>query len=172
MKTVLVAIVLTILCGTAHGYDRNQSLGEEWQQRGQAEESQQINSTARQREMEHNHRMQQLERHGRLQQQENEWRQRQLEAEHTGCGFGRGERCAPWKAANGKPRNAGLWNLSDYVTPTAAGSGSPMPMARHRQNSAVSEELFGTSTFKCFHCGMINLNCRRTLITGRIELSC
>jgi hypothetical protein len=60
---------------------------------------------------------------------------------NTGCGFGRGERCAPWKAANGKPRNARLWNLSDYVTPTAAGSGSPMPMARHRQNSAVSEEI-------------------------------
>ena len=78
-----------------NGHDRNRSLGEEWQQRGQAEESQQINSTARQREMEHNHRMQQLERQGRLQQQEKNGGKDSLRRSNTGCGFGRAERCAP-----------------------------------------------------------------------------
>jgi hypothetical protein len=141
MKTVLVAIVLTILCGTAHGYDRNRSLGEEWQQRGQAEESQQINSTARQREMSITKECSSLSVREDSNNRRTNGGKDSSRRSNTGCGFGRGERCAPWKAANGKPRNARLWNLSDYVTPTAAGSGSPMPMARHRQNSAVSEEI-------------------------------
>ena len=119
MKTVLGTIVLTILCGTANGYDRNRSLGEEWQQRGQAEESQQINSTARQREMEHNHRMQQLERQGDSNNRRTNGGKDSLRRSNTGCGFGRAERCAPWKAVNGKPRNARFCILSDYVAPTS-----------------------------------------------------
>ena len=81
MKTVLAAITLAVLSSYARGYDRNQSIGEEWQQRGQAGESQRIEQAARQREIEHNNRMQQLEHQQRLQRQENERRQRQLEAE-------------------------------------------------------------------------------------------
>ena len=78
---MLAAITLAVLSSYASGYDRNQSIGEEWQQRGQTEESQKIEQGARQREIENSNRMQQLEHQQRLQQQENERRQRQLEAE-------------------------------------------------------------------------------------------
>lgn len=81
MKAIFVAIVAFALSSQAIAYDRNRSIGEEWQQQRGTAESQRIEEAVRQRESEHNARMQQLDRLQKARQQENEWRQRQLDVE-------------------------------------------------------------------------------------------
>ncbi|SCY57294.1 hypothetical protein SAMN05216420_10923 [Nitrosospira sp. Nl5] len=83
MKALFAALTACALTSQAIAYDRNRSIGEEWQQQRGTAETQRIEEAARQRESEHNARMQQLDRQQKIQQQENEWRQRQLELEQN-----------------------------------------------------------------------------------------
>lgn len=81
MKAIFAALTACALTSHVVAYDRNRSIGEEWQQQRGTAEMQRIEEAARQRESEHSTRMQQLDRQQKIQQQENEWRQRQLELE-------------------------------------------------------------------------------------------
>jgi hypothetical protein len=81
MKVIFAALSAFALTSHAQVYDRNRSIGEEWQQQRESAEMQRIDQAARQRESEHNNRMEQLEGQQKIQQQEKEWRQRQLELE-------------------------------------------------------------------------------------------
>jgi uncharacterized protein YaiL (DUF2058 family) len=81
MKVIFAALSAFALASHAQVYDRNRSIGEEWQQQRESAEMQRIDQAAKQREREHNNRMEQLERQQKIQQQEHEWRQKQLEME-------------------------------------------------------------------------------------------
>ncbi|MDQ3186366.1 MAG: hypothetical protein M3Q16_07940 [Pseudomonadota bacterium] len=81
MKAFFAALIACTLTSQVIAYDRNRSIGEEWQQQRGTAEMQRIEEAARQRESEYNNRMQQLDRQQKIQQQENEWRQRQLDLE-------------------------------------------------------------------------------------------
>jgi hypothetical protein len=81
MKAIFAALTAAALSSQVIAYERNRSIGEEWQQQHQTAEMQRIEQAAKQRETEHNNRMQQLDRQQKMQQQENESRQRQLELE-------------------------------------------------------------------------------------------
>ena len=89
MKAISAALIACALTSQVSAYDRNRSIGEEWQRQRETAEFQRIEEAARQRESEHNNRMQQLDRQQKIHQQENEWRQRQLELEQY--------RLWPWK---------------------------------------------------------------------------
>jgi hypothetical protein len=81
MKAIFAALMTCALTSEAIVYDRNRSIGEEWQQQRGTADAQRIEEAARQRESEHNTRMQQLERQQKVFREENELRQRQLELE-------------------------------------------------------------------------------------------
>ena len=81
MKTIFVVLTACALAGEVIAYDRNRSIGEEWQLLRGTADMQRIEEAARQRENEHNTRMQQLDRQQKIHQEESERRQRQLELE-------------------------------------------------------------------------------------------
>ena len=81
MKAIFVALTACALTSEVIAYDRNRSMGEEWQQQRGTADMQRIEEAARQRESEHNTRMQQLEREQKIFREESERRQRQLELE-------------------------------------------------------------------------------------------
>jgi hypothetical protein len=81
MKVIFAAITACTLTSQVNAYDRNRSLGEEWQRQREPAEMQRIEEAARQRESEHNNRLQQLGRQQKIQQEEEERRKRKLEAE-------------------------------------------------------------------------------------------
>ena len=81
MKAIFVALTACALTSEVIAYDRNRSMGEEWQQQRGTADMQRMEEAARQRESEHNTRMQQLDRQQKIFQLENERRQRQLELE-------------------------------------------------------------------------------------------
>lgn len=81
MKAIFAALTACALTSPVIAYDRNRSIGEEWQQQRGTAEMQRIEDAARQRENEHNTRMQQLDRQQKIQQEENERRRRQLDQE-------------------------------------------------------------------------------------------
>ena len=81
MKAIFVALTACALTSEVIAYDRNRSMGEEWQQQQGTADMQRIEEAARQRESEHSTRMQQLDRQQKIHQEESERRQRQLELE-------------------------------------------------------------------------------------------
>ena len=81
MKAMFVVLTACALTSEVIAYDRNRSMGEEWQQQRGTADMQRMEEAARQRESEHNTRMQQLDRQQKIFQLENERRQRQLELE-------------------------------------------------------------------------------------------
>lgn len=81
MKVIFAALSAFALVGHAQVYDRNRSVGEEWQQQRESAEMRSIEQAAKQRESEYQNRIEQLERQQKIQQQEYERRQRQLELE-------------------------------------------------------------------------------------------
>ncbi|SCX61788.1 hypothetical protein SAMN05720354_1295 [Nitrosospira sp. Nsp1] len=81
MKTIFAVLTACALTGEVIAYDRNRSIGEEWQLLRGTEDMQRIEEAARQRESEHNTRMQQLDRQQKIHQEESERRQKQLELE-------------------------------------------------------------------------------------------
>ncbi len=81
MKVIFAVLTACALTGEVIAYDRNRSIGEEWQQQWGTTDMQRIEEAARRRESEHNTRMQQLDRQQKIYQEENERRQRQLELE-------------------------------------------------------------------------------------------
>ena len=81
MKAMFVVLTACALTSEVIAYDRNRSMGEEWQQQRGTADMQRIEEAARQRESEHNTRMQQLEREQKIFREESERRQRQLELE-------------------------------------------------------------------------------------------
>lgn len=81
MKAIFAVLTACALTSEVIAYDRNRSMGEEWQQQRGTADVQRIEEAARQRESEHNTRMQQLDRQQKIHQEESERRQRQLELE-------------------------------------------------------------------------------------------
>lgn len=81
MKAIFAVLIACSLTSQVIAYDRNRSIGEEWQQQRGTAEMQRIEEAARQRESDHNTRMQQLDRQQKIQQEENERRRRQIDQE-------------------------------------------------------------------------------------------
>jgi hypothetical protein len=81
MKAIFAALIACALTSEVIAYDRNRSMGEEWQQQRGTADMQRIEEAARKRESEHNTRMQQLDRQQKIHQEESERRQKQLDLE-------------------------------------------------------------------------------------------
>lgn len=80
MKAVFAALTVAALSTQAIAYDRNQSIGEERQQRHQTD-MHRFEEAAKQREAEHSNRMRELDRQQSMQEREKERQQRQIESE-------------------------------------------------------------------------------------------
>lgn len=158
MKTMLAAITLAVLSSYASGYDRNQSIGEEWQQRGQTEESQKIEQGARQREIENSNRMQQLSTSRDYNNRRTNGGKDSSRRSNSACGFGRVEWRPSYMATMGNPGLPRDFAFCMIGGPNPAGSGDLLRWLR--------KKLFGALAIKRFDARMINPNGRILVTVG------